>query len=37
MDGHNGGFWKVADSVKNFGSKKTRTGTFDIDLNRIGD
>jgi uncharacterized protein RhaS with RHS repeats len=37
MDGHNGGAWKMADSVKNLGSKETRTGTFDINLNRIGD
>jgi len=37
IDGHNGGFWKSADSVKNLGSRKTRTGTYDIDLNRIGD
>ncbi|MDK9354892.1 DUF4150 domain-containing protein [Lelliottia sp. V106_10] len=37
IDGHNGGFWKSADSVKNLGSRKSRTGTYDIDLNRIGD
>jgi RHS repeat-associated protein len=37
VDGHNGGFWKAADSVKNLGSRKTRTGTFDIDFKRIGD
>ena len=37
VDGHNGGFWKAADNVKNLGSRKTRTGTFDIDLNRMGD
>jgi RHS repeat-associated protein len=37
VDGHNGGFWKAAGNVKNLGSRKTRTGTFDIDLNRIGD
>lgn len=35
-DGHNGGFWKASDSIKNLGSKKTRTGTFDINLNKIG-
>jgi hypothetical protein len=34
-DGHNGGAWKMADSVKNVGSKETRTGTFDLTLNRI--
>ncbi|WP_238392806.1 toxin C-terminal domain-containing protein [Buttiauxella sp. 3AFRM03] len=37
VDGHNGDFWKAADNVKNLGSRKTRAGTFDIDLNRIGD
>jgi hypothetical protein len=37
LDGHNGGAWKMADSVKNLGSKDTRAGTFDVDLNRIGD
>lgn len=37
MDGHNGGAWKMADSVKNLGSKETRAGTFDINLKRIGD
>ncbi len=37
VDGHNGGAWKVADSVKNLGSKKTRQGTFDANLGRIGD
>ena len=37
VDGHNGGVWKMADSVKNLGSKKTRLGTFDINLNKIGE
>ncbi|MEP3244601.1 MAG: polymorphic toxin-type HINT domain-containing protein [Sneathiella sp.] len=37
VDGHNGGAWKMGSSVKNLGSKKTRSGTFDVDLNRIGD
>lgn len=36
-DGHNGGAWKGASSVKNLGSKKTRSGTYDVDLKRIGD
>ena len=31
-DGHNGGAWKVANSVKNLGAKETRKGTFNIDL-----
>jgi len=37
VDGHNGGAWKMADSVKNLGKKETRLGTFDSNLNRIGD
>ncbi|QLC90859.1 DNRLRE domain-containing protein [Priestia megaterium] len=37
VDAHNGGTWKAADSVKNLGSKKTRSGTYDYKLNRIGD
>jgi hypothetical protein len=37
VDGHNGGAWKMADSVKNLSSKATRAGTFDSQLNRIGD
>lgn len=34
---HNGGVWKMADSVENLGSKSTRMGTYDAYLNRIGD
>jgi RHS repeat-associated protein len=37
VDGHRGGAFKGASSVKNLGSKKTRIGTFDKDLNFIGD
>ena len=37
LDRHNGGFWKMADSVEGLGSKKTRLGTYDMNLNRIGD
>jgi filamentous hemagglutinin len=37
MDGHNGGAWKMAASVKDLGSKNTRLGTYDTNLNRIGD
>ncbi|MEG7485051.1 toxin C-terminal domain-containing protein, partial [Citrobacter freundii] len=37
VDQHNGGFWKAADSVRNLGSRRTRSGTYDADLNRIGD
>ncbi|WP_346730586.1 toxin C-terminal domain-containing protein [Caballeronia sp. dw_19] len=36
IDGHNGGAWKMADSVKNLTSKDTRLGTFSTDLTRIG-
>ncbi|MGX2951494.1 toxin C-terminal domain-containing protein, partial [Ursidibacter sp. B-7004-1] len=34
---HNGGVWKMADSIKNLGKKETRMGTYDANLNRIGD
>jgi RHS repeat-associated protein len=37
VDKHNGGEWKMADSVKNLGSKRTRMGTYDGNLKRIGD
>ncbi len=37
QDGHNGGAWKGATSIKNLGSKKTRSGTYDAELKRIGD
>ena len=36
-DAHNGGFWKMADSVKNLLDKTTRIGTYDRFLNKIGD
>jgi hypothetical protein len=36
-DGHSGGAWKGATTVANLGSKKTRSGTYDADLKRIGD
>src|SRR5437868_2056460 len=35
LDGHNGGAWKMVDSVKALGSKEARAGTFDANLNRI--
>ena len=35
--GHNGGIWKMADSLEDLNSKSTRMGTYDKDLNRIGD
>lgn len=38
VDGHNGGAWKMADSVRDLASKETRSGTFSADLTRrIGD
>ena len=37
VDGHNGGAWKKAKSVKDLPKKETRSGTYDSDLNRIGD
>ena len=36
-DGHNGGIWKMADSPEKLGNKSTRNGTYDENLNRIGD
>nr|WP_262375137.1 toxin C-terminal domain-containing protein [Pseudomonas lundensis] len=37
LDGHNGGAWKMAGSVKALGSREQRAGTFDINLKHIGD
>lgn len=37
VDGHNGGAWKKAKSVKDLAKKETRSGTYDANLNRIGD
>ena len=37
IDSHSGGVWKGASSVKNLGAKKTRSGTYDINMKRIGD
>lgn len=36
VDHHNGGFWKVAKSIKKLQSKDSREGTFDEHLNKIG-
>ena len=36
-DGHNGGIWKMADSHEKLGNRSTRKGTYDENLNRIGD
>ena len=37
VDSHNGGIWKMANSVENLASKRTRLGTYDKNLNKIGD
>lgn len=37
VDSHNGGIWKIATSLENLNSKSSRLGTYDADLNRIGD
>ncbi|EGQ3168767.1 hypothetical protein H0737_002238 [Staphylococcus pseudintermedius] len=36
-DNHSGGAWKGASSIKKLGNKKTRSGTYDANLKRIGD
>ena len=36
VDSHSGGVWKAASSIKRLMSKKTRSGTYTIDLLRIG-
>lgn len=37
IDGHIGGAWKGGSSPEKLCSKKTRSGTYDKDLNRIGE
>ncbi|SEA34004.1 toxin C-terminal domain-containing protein [Leifsonia sp. 21MFCrub1.1] len=37
VDGHNGGVWKMARTPEALASKSTRMGTYDSNLNRIGD
>ncbi|HLP82429.1 MAG TPA: toxin C-terminal domain-containing protein, partial [Nitrosomonas sp.] len=38
VDGHNGGVWKMCKgSPKNLRNRSTRMGTYDANLNRIGD
>ena len=37
IDGHIGGVWKAANSVKGLGSRSTRLGTFDAFMNWIGE
>jgi hypothetical protein len=34
---HNGVYWKMANSVGKLNSRKARMGTFDKNLNRLGD
>ncbi|RHJ56962.1 hypothetical protein DW116_13270 [[Ruminococcus] lactaris] len=34
---HNGGGWKMGKSPQELNSKSTRLGTYDGNLNRIGD
>ncbi len=36
-DGHNGGVWKKAKEIWRLWAKETRDGTYDENLNRIGD
>ncbi len=36
VDGHNGGVWKMAKTVKDLAHRKTRQGTYDEFLNWIG-
>ncbi|KAB5349528.1 hypothetical protein F9995_04585 [Bacteroides salyersiae] len=36
-DGHNGNIWKKADSIHDLNDRVTRSGTYDKNLNRIGD
>jgi len=37
LDGHIGGIWKAAKSIKALGRKDTRLGTFNSNLQKIGD
>ncbi|PYG86612.1 putative peptidoglycan binding protein, partial [Ruminiclostridium sufflavum DSM 19573] len=37
MGSHNGGVWKAAKSPEALNSKDTRLGTYDANMNRIGD
>lgn len=36
-DGHNGGIWKMSKKLKQLDSRETRMGTYDAELNRVGD
>ncbi len=35
IDSHNGGVWKMANSIKNLRNKKTRLGTYDANLDGL--
>ncbi|MFD2117625.1 toxin C-terminal domain-containing protein [Paenibacillus yanchengensis] len=37
MGPYNGGVWKIAKSPEELNSKDARMGTYDANLNRIGD
>jgi hypothetical protein len=37
IDGHNGGVWKMAKTIRDLGQRSTRMGTYDKFLNWIGD
>lgn len=37
VDGHNGGIWKMGESVKALQNGETRMGTYNANLKRIGD
>lgn len=36
-DSHNGGYWKAAEKIEDLARRTTRSGTYDIDLNYIGE
>jgi hypothetical protein len=36
VDSHSGGVWEMARSVRDMGSKRTRMGTYDANLNWVG-
>lgn len=36
IDSHNGGVWKMANSVDDLAKKETRLGTYDEYFNRVG-
>lgn len=36
-DGHNGGVWKMGRKESDLSSREKRMGTYDENLNRVGD